>query len=528
MTCPVPENESKEGDTARTALATLSAIAIALHRLADVEAILEATLSKLMELTGASMGIACTIENSDRYRPVAWRGLSLEEETEKEFQLHPRLRRKIANQQTFFLTNPAELDTLRSPFGNHVPETLIGIPLIGPRDPEGIAFLGFRHPLTLNGEALELLTAIGVQAGIAIDHARRATTDRAARAMTERLHRLLDSSLDLILTLDRDGRITYANARLKEITGYEKDQILGKAAIRFAPRPLRRALWKRWEAVRAGHRQIFDTEFRKADGTTAACQVLLSPVEGTDMYLLVIRDLTEERALRSRLIQIEKSAALGRLAAGAAHELNNPLTAVLGFAQILREEIQDEAVREDLERIIRGALRARRIVQDLLAFARQESLVRTRTDVNETLRTSLNDLSERIARTGVEVVTEFQEGLPSLWADGRQLKVVWDNLIKNACQAMEPQGGGRLLIRTERIDDVVRVLVRDTGPGIPMAYLGRIFDPFFTTKEVGKGVGLGLSLCKGIIEAHGGQIWAESTEGEGAVFIVELPVDDEK
>lgn len=528
MTCPAPEHVSGKNDAVRNALASLSAIAIALHRLTDVERIAEVTLSRLMELTGASTGVFYTLEDGDRCRPALWYGFSPEREPEEQCELHPSLGREIAKGRTFLLTNPTELDAFQPSLGRHVPEALVGVPLVGPQDPVGIALLGFQHSPALNDETLELLTAIGVQAGIAIHHAREVTTDRAARAMTERLHRLLDSSLDLILTLDHDGRITYANARLKEITGYEKEQVLGKTALRFAPRPLRRTLWERWKAVRAGYRQVFDAEFYKADGSTAACQVLLSPVEGTDTYLLVIRDLTEERALRSRLIQIEKSAALGRLAAGAAHELNNPLTAVLGFAQILREEAQDETVREDLDRIIRGALRARRIVQDLLAFARQESPVRTRTDVNETVRTSLKELAEHIARAGVEVTVELQEDLPSLWADGRQLKVVWDNLIKNACQAMEPQGGGRLFIRTELLDDVVRVVVRDTGPGIPMAYLGRIFDPFFTTKEVGKGVGLGLSLCKGIIEAHGGQIWAESTESEGAAFIVELPVDDQE
>ncbi len=529
MTRSAPEHESREGYATRDALAHLSDLALALHRLTDVRAILDTTLSKLVDLTGASMGVAYTAENGDRYRLALWYGFVPAQEPREGGELHPKVHRKVAKGRVFLLTDPAELDTFRPLLGRRMPEAFIGIPLLGLQDrPEGIAFLGFQHLPSLNDDARALLSAIGVQAGIAIRHAREVTTDRAARAMTERLHRLLDSSLDLILTLDSDGRITYANARLKEITGYEKEQVLGKVALRFAPPPLRRALWERWKAVRAGYRQVFDAEFYKADGSTAACQVLLSPVEGTDTYLLVIRDLTEERALRSRLIQIEKSAALGRLAAGAAHELNNPLTAVLGFAQILREEAQDETVREDLDRIIRGALRARRIVQDLLAFARQESPVRTRTDVNETVRTSLEELAEHIARAGVEVSVELQEDLPSLWADGRQLKVVWDNLIKNACQAMEPQGGGRLFIRTELLDDVVRVVVRDTGPGIPMAYLGRIFDPFFTTKEVGKGVGLGLSLCKGIIEAHGGQIWAESTEGEGAAFIVELPVDDQE
>ncbi len=509
----------------RDALATVSAVTIALHRLSDQSAIFHTALSKLMDLTGAYMGVVYAFDKEKLLKPVAWQGISQEAEANSPLRMDKDLIQRVARQHAFLITGTAAVDAACPPMKGSGLEALIGVPLVGLREPVGIAFLGFQHSPELGPEDLDLLGAVGVQTGVAIDRACEIAADGEARTTPEHFRQLLDSSLDLILTLDDRGIITYANARLEQVTGYQMDQILGRAAIRFVPRRLRRTIWRRWRAVRARQRQIFDAEFRKADGTYAACQVMLSPIENADAYLLVIRDLSGERALRSRLIQAEKSAALGRLAAGAAHELNNPLTAVLGFAQILQEEVQDELIKQDLDRIIRGALRARRIVKDLLAFARQESLVRTETDVNQTLRTSLDDFAERMRQVGIEVVTEFDEQLPHLWADGRQLKLVWDNLIKNAYQAMESQGSGRLLVRTELIDDVVRVLISDTGPGIPMAYLGRIFDPFFTTKEIGKGVGLGLSLCKGIIESHGGQIWVESSEGEGATFVVELPVE---
>jgi PAS domain S-box-containing protein len=510
----------------RDALATVNAVAIALHRLSDPRAVFRTALGELMGMTGAPMGIVCTFDNGKRYlKAVSWQGTLQGAAVDSPFRADEKLIRHLAKQHAFLITGTAAVDAACPPMKGCGLEALIGVPLVGLRDPVGIAFLGFQHTPELGPEDLELLSAVGVQAGIAIDRTGEITPDGEAQAAPEHLRQLLDSSLDLILTLDSRGIITYANARLEEVTGYRMDQVVGRGPIRFVPRGLRRTLWQRWRAVRAGQRQVFDAEFRKADGTYAACQVMLSPIEGADAYLLVIRDLSEEQALRSRLVQAEKSAALGRLAAGAAHELNNPLTAVLGFAQILQEEVQDELIKQDLGRIIRGALRARRIVKNLLAFARQESLVRAETDVNQTLRASLNEFTERISQAGIEVVTELDEELPYLWADGRQLKIVWDNLIKNAYQAMEAQGSGRLLVRTELIDNVVRVLISDTGPGIPMAYLGRIFDPFFTTKEVGKGVGLGLSLCKGIIEAHGGQIWVESAEGEGATFVVELPVE---
>lgn len=345
-----------------------------------------------------------------------------------------------------------------------------------------------------------------------------------AAAITDIAPAILDSTLDTILTVDQDGTITYANTRLGELTGLDPAAVVGQTVFQLIPEAEHTNVQQHWQAVQSGEAQEFETQFRRADDSYTACLIAASPILGTELYLFIVRDLTEAKTMQAQLIQAEKSVALGRLVAGAAHELNNPLTAVLGFAQILREETEDEAVQADLDRIIRGALRARRIVQALLAFARQQSPVRSDTDVNATLEEALKDVSSRAQQSQVTLRVELAESLPTIWANAHQLKLVWDNILTNACQAMTPNGGGQLHVSSERLGDFVRVTISDTGPGIPMPSISKIFDPFFTTKGVGEGAGLGLSLCQGIVESHGGQIWVESSEGEGATFIVELPV----
>lgn len=340
----------------------------------------------------------------------------------------------------------------------------------------------------------------------------------------EHLPAILDSTLDLILIVDPDGVVTYANKRLWELTGFQAEDVIDRSVFRLIREDESTNVKLRWQAVQSGEAQEFEAGLLKADGSHFPCLIAASPILGTELYLFVVRDLTEAKNMQAQLLQAEKSAALGRLVAGAAHELNNPLTAVLGFAQILREEAEDEDLQADLDRIIRGALRARRVVQDLLAFARQHSPVRDETHVDETLEQSLESMSRRVRRSKVTLQVELDNSLPAVWGNDHQLKLVWDNVIANACQAMASQGGGTLRITSERSGDFVRITFSDSGPGIPLAHMSRIFDPFFTTKGVDEGVGLGLSLCQGIIESHGGQLWAESTEGKGATFIAELPV----
>jgi signal transduction histidine kinase len=231
---------------------------------------------------------------------------------------------------------------------------------------------------------------------------------------------------------------------------------------------------------------------------------------------------------RASLVQSEKLSSLGELVAGVAHELNNPLTTVIGYAELaIKEKGCGEEIRRDLEMINEGARRAAQIVRSLLAFARNDSREKTLVGVNGVLEKVLGLTANQIRLDNIEIRLELAPGsaLPMVKAHDRQLQQVFLNLVNNAHQAMASlKRPGILTVKTEHRNGMVLITVADTGPGISKADLTRIFDPFFTTKPVGQGTGLGLSVSYGIVQEHGGKIRAESEEGHGATFVVELPV----
>ncbi len=228
-------------------------------------------------------------------------------------------------------------------------------------------------------------------------------------------------------------------------------------------------------------------------------------------------------AMSRQITRSEQLASVGRLAAGVAHEINNPLTGILTFAHILREKPNmDEQDRQDLDLIIRETTRAAEIVRGLLDFARERPPDKHPLQINDVLRRTLRLLSNQRAFSNIMIVEDLQEGLPLIDGDPNQLQQVFLNLALNACEAM-PQGG-TLLISSSADKEKVVVKVTDTGCGIPPEHLDRIFEPFFTTKPVGKGTGLGLSVSYGIVQQHGGNIEVESKVGFGSTFTVLLPV----
>jgi signal transduction histidine kinase len=236
------------------------------------------------------------------------------------------------------------------------------------------------------------------------------------------------------------------------------------------------------------------------------------------------RTLGDLRQMQTQLIQTEKLSALGLLISGVAHEINNPLTVVLGYAELLMETHGPPEFRRDLERIRNEALRIKRIVQNLLTFARDHKPERQLVDVNEILRQTLALREHEVRLGNVAVHTRLDEGIPALTADAHQLRQVFLNLILNAEQAMtEATGRGTLeVVSGFHPPSTVRVAITDSGPGIPAEHLPKIFDPFFTTKGVGKGTGLGLSVSYGIVKEHGGEIRVASRPGR-TTFTVELP-----
>jgi two-component system NtrC family sensor kinase len=237
------------------------------------------------------------------------------------------------------------------------------------------------------------------------------------------------------------------------------------------------------------------------------------------------RAMQQVRTTQAQLIQSEKLSAVGQFVAGVAHELNNPLTAVVGYSELLQSMSSDAKMRENLDRISKSAHRCHKIVHSLLSFARQHAPERKLVQLHAIVEEVLEIMAYDLRTSNVQIVREFAPSLPPIMADGHQLQQVFVNILGNARQAIEPvQRDGRIVVRTRRVGESVVIEFQDNGPGIKPEHLARIFDPFFTTKPVGKGTGLGLSLCYGLIQEHGGTITARSERGEGATFAIELPV----
>ena len=236
--------------------------------------------------------------------------------------------------------------------------------------------------------------------------------------------------------------------------------------------------------------------------------------------------LVAQQEAESKLVQAAKLAAVGEMAAGIAHELNNPLTTVAGFTELILDEMNKDAPhRADIEMVLHEALRARGVVRRLLDFARQGERTRARSDLNQIIDDVLALTTHFIHTNGVQLEIKFQEELPWVSVDSNQMKQVFLNLIHNAIQAMPAGGSLQIKTETRKKDnrEWVTVAIKDSGIGIDSNDVERIFEPFFTTKGNRGGTGLGLSVTYGIITDHGGTIEVESRPGEGSCFIVWLP-----
>ena len=238
------------------------------------------------------------------------------------------------------------------------------------------------------------------------------------------------------------------------------------------------------------------------------------------------REIGQHQKIGQQMRRNEKLSSLGQLVAGVAHELNNPLAVVMGYAQILtKRQVVDERIRGDMMKILHESERAAKIVRNLLTFARPSEPQKVSVDINKIVSSVLEVREAEFRSNGVQLEKRLAQRLPQTKADPSQLEQVLTNIIGNAYQAMLGHTGTRkLAVSTEENGFTIRICVSDTGPGIPKEILTRIFDPFFTTKPPGKGTGLGLTICNAIISEHRGKVWAESELGHGAKFIVELPI----
>jgi PAS domain S-box-containing protein len=344
--------------------------------------------------------------------------------------------------------------------------------------------------------------------------------------------KVLNTTQSMILVLDTAGLISYANRRCFE-SGYREDELIGHRLVDWVEPSHRKDFEAALDTTAHGH-QVDNLELRvrRSDASMGHFSISLSPMRDeqdvVNSVVVVMTDITDAALLQAKLAHSEKMATIGRLVSGVAHEVNNPLAAILGFTDLLLENPDlPAAAREDLQIILNETQRTKDIVQDLLSFARQRPVQRELVQVNAVLRQTIKLRSYDFASHGVEVIERLDENLAPALGDAQQLQQVFLNILNNAYDAVQEAGQrGRIVIQTQRVGDVIEVAVTDNGTGV--VDTERIFDPFYTTKQAAKGTGLGLSICYGIVRAHSGEILCTNNgDGPGSTFIVRIPVANE-
>jgi len=381
---------------------------------------------------------------------------------------------------------------------------------------------------------------VGYQ-GLNIDISERILMERRLREEHGFLTNLLESSVSCIVAADPKGKVIFFNKAAEKLTGYKGEEVIETFHItHLYPLEVARDIMRKLRSDDYGGRGKLENQEIKLlvkNGEEIPVELSASIVYegGREIASLgIFTDLRERIKIEDelhnkemRLLQAEKMASLGSLAAGVAHEINNPLGGILIYANLLREEFEagnDPRV-DDLKRIVDEAIRCREIVKSLLEFGRQTESQFELVDINQAINDGLFFLENQALFHNIKIVKYLASPLPPIQGNPNQLKQVLMNMMVNAAEAMS-EGGGSLTITTGINSDPSSIFItfQDTGIGIEPAIQSKIFDPFFTTKEVGKGTGLGLSTSYGIIQSHHGNFQVKSEAGEGATFTISLPV----
>ncbi|MGD1211679.1 MAG: PAS domain-containing protein [Candidatus Acidiferrales bacterium] len=357
----------------------------------------------------------------------------------------------------------------------------------------------------------------------------RREAERRYRRERDFNRNILNNTQSMILVLDTAGLVSYANRRCFE-AGYREEDLLGRPLVEMVALSRRPILAEALERTLDGAAiDNLEIPVLRGNGAPGRFSISLSPMRDEhgeiNSVVVVMADITDAADLQAKLMHTEKMAALGQLVSGVAHEVNNPLAAIVGFTDLLLENAAvPEEAKQELRVILQEAQRTRVIVQNLLSFARQMPAQREPVQVNSVLRQTLKLRAYDFSNHGVELAERYEEELPLMVGDPHQLQQVFLNILNNAYDAVrEVRRPGKIEVATSHGDGQIEIAFHDNGPGI--SHPERIFDPFFTTKEVGKGTGLGLSICYGIVRAHHGEIIARNNpNGEGATFVVRLPV----
>jgi len=355
---------------------------------------------------------------------------------------------------------------------------------------------------------------------------RRQAEDEIKRA-AEEWRTTFDSISDLVFINDKDSRLIRVNKAFADVVKMKPEELIGRPCyeiVHGTNEPVQKCPYKQViKTKKSAMAEFFEPHLG------IHLELSTSPIFDEKGEVVasvhVARDITERKKMEEQLIVTDRLASIGELSSGIAHELNNPLTGVIGFSDLLLDRDLPDDIKEDLEIINREAKRTAGVVRNLLTFARKHETEKKPVNINSIIEKVLELRAYEQKVTNIEVNTRFASDLPEIMADGFRLQQVFLNIIINAEHFMtEAHGRGTFTITTERVGDIIRASFDDDGPGIAKENLEHLFDPFFTTKEVGKGTGLGLSISYGIITEHGGRIYAESELGKGTTFVIELPI----
>jgi PAS domain S-box-containing protein len=384
---------------------------------------------------------------------------------------------------------------------------------------------------------------IGYQ-GINLDITERKRIENELRETNEFFMNLIESSVDGIIAADMNGNIFVFNKGAEALTGHTAEEVIGKIHItQIYPEGVAKEIMKKLRSPEyGGVGKFIPSQLNVLNKYGEEIPIQLSAVLIYDEAAKEIASVGIFTDLRARinmekrlqethlqLVSSEKMASLGKLAAGIAHEINNPLGGILIYASLMAEDLpEDDTKRGDLARIVQETSRCKDIVKSLLEFARQTEPKMEPTDINRAITDGLFFLENQALFHNIKIIKKLDPFLPFIRGNASQLKQVLINIIVNAAEAMH--GNGTLTITSYPFPDRKSITLEftDTGEGIPEENLTRIFDPFFTTKEVGKGTGLGLATSYGIVEDHGGRISVKSKVGEGTTFTIELPTYPEE
>lgn len=351
-------------------------------------------------------------------------------------------------------------------------------------------------------------------------------------------HNLIDSSVDGIIASDMKGRIMLFNTGAQALLGYDEEDTKILHVTQLYNEGVAYEIIKRMRSDEFGgrgrllrHKLIV----KHKNGQDIPVSFSGGIIYDNDREIATFGLFTDLRAMKQieedleqthqMLMQSEKMAGLGRLAAGVAHEINNPMSGIMLYANLVREELGDEhQLREDLETIIHEAERCKVIVADLLEFSHQNTYEMELVNLNEVVQKVLTILQHQPLFQNIVIIRQLDPDLPPIYGNAIRLNQVIMNIVVNAAQAMEGRGRIRITSRTRANKDINEVAIEDTGPGIPEELLEKIFDPFFTTKATGEGTGLGLSVSYAIIKEHKGSIRVTATSPEGTTFTLRFPV----